>query len=123
MRVRARVRHCRAARDVLRTAAARIGHRTVGLAELTTRDAEQLAPEVLSGIEVESVVEVHPHAEASIVDLEVAAEPRHEREQHTWIGVGHPDRRVVLETLAEVQGHTEDQELALREPSKCRDAL
>src|SRR5680860_1529146 len=96
----ARVANVCAAELVLVRSYGRVRRRTVRSAELTQRYACDLRPMMFSSFEVEALVEIDPHPEARLVDVEEATQPGAVKGDHRGVRVGEIDllrgRRVRL---------------------------
>ena len=57
-----------------------VGRRPIGLVELPGLDAGEIGPELLGGIEAQSLVQVEPQPELGFVDVEEAPQPRREHQ-------------------------------------------
>jgi hypothetical protein len=78
---------------------------------------------LLRGIEIESLMQVDPNPETSLVDVEEAAEPRAEEANHRGIGVGEPHLAVRLRAFTRVQHNASGREGVVTEPSDALGAL
>ena len=74
---------------MLRSTPRRIGDRPVRSAELRPRDNEQVAPEALSRVEIETLMQVEPNPQPGFIDLETAPQPGDEHAKDRRIGVRH----------------------------------
>jgi hypothetical protein len=77
----------------------------------------------LRGLEIESLVEVHTHAEPSFFDLAVPTQPRAEESDHGGIGVGELHHSIGLRTLAGVERDPGDEEGIVRQGAETLNAL
>jgi hypothetical protein len=91
----------------------RIGHRSVRLQERRERDAGHRHPEVLRRFEIEAFVEVQPHAQPTLVDVEEPTKPGAEELDHPRVAVGQADLAIGLVAFAGVEGSTGDKQIAV----------
>ncbi|MGZ4729130.1 MAG: hypothetical protein ACXWB2_15535 [Acidimicrobiales bacterium] len=108
---------------VLGDADGRIGHGAIRPSVLLDRDAGERRPEGVGGFEIEPFVEIHAHAQSTLVHLEERSQPGAEELDHPRDGVREPDLTIGLGPLACVEGGAGDQELLLGEPADAVTAL
>src|SRR5215217_4185637 len=101
----------------------RIRNRPIRLPELRRWNPGHPRPEGDRSGQVEAFVQVEPHPQPCLVDLEEPPEPGTEEPDHPRSGVCEPHLPIALAALARVQRDPCDQELALRKPADAGPAL
>jgi hypothetical protein len=102
---------------MLGLAEGRVRHRAVRLQELRRRDRGQRRPVRDRGGQVEALVEIEADPQAGLVDVLKVPEPGAEERNHPRVGIGEAHGPIPFGPFARVQGHSGDQELAVREPA------
>src|SRR3954462_8157917 len=123
MRRRAGVADVDTTEFVLRPADARVRDSAVCTPELRAWDPGQFRPVRFSCVEIETLVEIHAHAEARFVDLEEPPQPRAVEVHHRSIGVGELHLPVALRAFSCVQSDAGNEEGGLAQLAETFDAL
>src|SRR4051812_2493283 len=108
---------------VLRPADRRVGRSAVRRAELRRRDAGELRPERVGGVEIETLVQIEPQSQSALVDVEERAQPAQEEVDHPWVAVRETQLSWRVRSLAGVQRGPGDEQVAVGQVADAVAAL
>src|SRR6266542_5845212 len=102
---------------------ARVGYRSVGLADLRLRDTGQARPEAQGAVEIKALVQVQAESKPRLVDGEELTQPRTKERDDSGIAIGEFHSALSLSPLTRVQGRARHQERVSREIADPPDAV